>query len=118
MEALFEIVNNQMLKHKVEHFHVEIILVELEAEKLKAIPANNDFHFFVNAYTNGTTLNGKIRGTAGGNALQINPSTILSKLYKFQMFKGEVRITNISSTNTLFVELLRVSPLPQQITKQ
>ncbi len=69
MEALFEIAKNQMLKHKVEQFHIETVIVEILASQTKVITANNDFHFFANAFTSGTTANGTIRGTAGGNAL-------------------------------------------------
>jgi len=115
MEALFEIVKNQMEKHKVEQFHAETVLLEIAESQSTTISAKNDFHFFANAFTSGTTADGTIRGTAGGNALSIIPLILSTKLHKYQMFKGEVRITNHSSTNKLFVEFLRITPIPQPI---
>lgn len=117
MEALFEIIKNQMLKHKVEQFHQETVMLEVSAGQRVVIPANNDFHFFANAFTSGTIANGSIKGTAGGNALSINAQTMSMKLHKFQMFKGEVRIVNYSDTNTLYVEFMRITPIPQLKSK-
>ena len=113
MEALFKIVKNQMKKHRVKVYQTDTVLLEIAAGSVGTIPANNDFHFFANAFTDGGSATGKIRGTAGGNALNIDAATLSMELHKFQMFKGEVRITNNSATNTLFVELLRITPIPQ-----
>ncbi len=113
MEALFAIIKNQMKKHRVEVYHTDTVLLEVAAGSVGTIQANNDFHFFANAFTDGGSTTGKIRGTAGGNALNIDAATLSMELHKFQMFKGEVRITNNSTTNALFVELLRITPIPQ-----
>jgi len=110
MDYLTYIVANEMQKHKVTHHQVEPLLVAVSPGSERTIDANNDFHFFVNAFTDSGVASGRIRGTGGGNALDISPTMINSRIIKFQMFKGQVTIQNFSAKNKLYIELLRVTP--------
>lgn len=114
MNALFEIVRNQMQKHNVKQYHMDTVFVEVTKGSVDIIPSENDFYFFANAFSDSGILKGKIRGTAGGNALSIDAKTLSMKLHKFQMFKGEIRFSNLNKEATLYVELLRITPIPQK----
>jgi len=111
MEALFSIVKNEMIKHKVKDYHLSPVLIEVAVSDEEILTANNDFYFFANAFTDSGIANGYIRGGAGGNALNITPKIIQTVLYKHQMFKGKIAIKNISTTAILYVELLRATPV-------
>jgi len=112
MEALFEIIKNQMLKHQVHNYHLQQILMEAGPLEKVSIEVNNDFYFFVNAFTDEGTLNGRISGIGGGNALNIDPLMANMKIYKYQIFKGKMLLQNNDALNTLYVELMRVTPIP------
>jgi hypothetical protein len=113
MEYLTYIVDNEMQKHRVEEHQDEPMLVIVQPGSEKVIDANNDFHFFVHAFTDSGIANGRMRGTGGGNALDISPTMINSKIFKYQMFKGQITIQNFSLSNKLYLELLRVTPIPE-----
>lgn len=112
---LIYIIGNEMLKHAVQAHQDEPVLITIPANSEKVIDGTNDFNFFVNAFTNAGIANGRINGSGGGNAMDISPMTINSKIFKFQMFKGEIKIQNFDPLNTLYVELMRVTPVPDQI---
>lgn len=110
MEILFEVIKNEMVKHKIDDYHVSPILIEVDANSTETVEANNDIYFFANAFSSGV-INGRVRGTGGGNALTINGVTLSSKLYKYQMFKGGLSVKNNDQSNILFIEMLRVTPI-------
>jgi len=112
MEALFEIIKNQMLKHQVQDYHLQQILMEAGPLEKITIEVNNDFYFFVNAFTDAGVLNGRISGIGGGNALNLDPLTANMKVYKYQIFKGKMLLQNYDPINILYVELMRVTPIP------
>lgn len=112
MPLLTYIVEQTLKKHQVEAHQDDCLLVKIQPESQLTLEANNDFYFFVNAFTDEGIVKGRIRGTGGGNALDITPAIINTKMYKLQMFKGKVKIENFAG-NTLFVELLRVTPIPE-----
>lgn len=113
MEALFEIIRNQMEKHRVEVYHMHPILLTVDPLKDITIDINNDFYFFVNAFSGAGTINGRISGIGGGNGLDLNPLTSNMAIVKYQMFKGRLYLQNFDSINTLYVEVLRITPIPK-----
>ena len=100
-----------MRKHRVTRYHTDTLLITVEAVTTKVLEANNDFYFFANAFSDSGIVNGRIQGSGGGNALNISPLLINTKLYKHQMFKGNLSITNSNPASKLFVELYRVTPI-------
>jgi len=100
-----------MKKHRVTTYHTDILLVTVDAAAAKTLHTNNDFYFFANAFSATGPINGKMRGSSGGNALTLSPLMLNTKLYKHQMFKGSLSIINHSTAGELFVELLRVTPI-------
>ncbi len=112
MEALFEIIKNQMIKHQVQDYHLQQILMEAGPGKKITIDINNDFYFFVSAFSDAGILNGRISGIGGGNGLNIDPLTANMKIYQYQIFKGRMILINYDPINTLYVELMRVTPIP------
>ena len=113
MDALFEIIANQMKIHRVDDYHLAPVLLEVGPLKKTTIDINNDFYFFVNAFSGSGILNGRISGIGGGNGLDITPLTANMKIYKYQMFKGRLVVENSDPVNTLYVEVLRVTPIPE-----
>jgi len=111
MNALFEIVKSEMRKHRVTDYHTDTLLIAVEAATTKVLQANNDFYFFANAFSEAGIVSGRIQGSSGGNALNISPLLLNTKLFKYQMFKGNLSITNNDADNQLFVELYRVTPI-------
>lgn len=111
MEALFKIVENELIKHNITNYHMTPVLIKVGANVKRVIDVNNDLYFFANAYTTEGIIDGQIRGSGGGNALVINPIHLASQLFKHQLFKGLITIKNLSLDNVLCVELLRVTPV-------
>ncbi len=114
MEALFEIIRNQMEKHRVKTYHMHPILLTVEPSKETTIDINNDFYFFVNAFSDAGTIEGRISGIGGGNGLDLNPLTGNMAIVKYQMFKGRLHLQNFDPINTLYVEVLRITPIPKE----
>lgn len=112
MPLLTYIVEQNLQKHQVKEHQDDCLLVKIRPGSQLTFSANNDFYFFVNAFTDNGIANGRIRGTGGGNALDITPTIINTKMYKLQMFKGKVKIENFAK-NLLYVELLRVTPISE-----
>jgi len=100
-----------MRKHRVTRYHTDTLLITVEAATTKVLEANNDFYFFANAFSASGTALGLIKEISGGNALTISPLLLNTKLYKHQLFKGNLSITNSNPASKLFVELYRVTPI-------
>jgi len=113
MNALFEIIKNELNKHKITRYHLDTKLIEIKPASSKSLNNNNDFYFFANAFVDNGTALGIITGTGSGNAMNITPVTLNMKIHKFQMFKGNISITNKDIANTLYVELVRITPIPE-----
>ena len=113
MDALFEIIKNELNKHKITQYHLDTKLVDIKPASSKSLNNNNDLYFFANAFSDSGIIDGFISGSGSGNAMQINPTTLNMKIHKYQMFKGNLLVTNKDANNTLFVELVRVTPIPE-----
>ena len=114
MDIIFDFIREEMRKHKIADYHVKGIKIEVAASTTESIEAQNDFHFFADASCD-TTLNGRIRGTGGGNSLDINAKNISTSVFKHQAFKGAVSIQNSNAADILIVEFLRVTPVFERI---
>ncbi len=113
MDALFQIVKNELQKHNVGNYHTDVKLITVPASTEVVLDTNNDFYFFVNAFANSGVADGRISGSGGGNALDINSLNLNTLIFKYQMFKGKLKVVNNDNSNTLYVEILRVTPIPE-----
>jgi len=93
------------------NYESSVKLIEVGPASAAYIASNNDIHFFANAYTNGSTpIDGKIVGE--NMAMALKPAINQTLLYKHQFyFTGEIKISNSDTVNTMFIELLVITPL-------
>ncbi len=99
------------LHYNTWNYETSVRLVEVSPGAKVELNSNNDIFFFANAYTTGSTpIDAKIIGE--NMAMQITPAVNQTLYYKHQFyFTGEIKITNVDSVNTLFIELLVITPL-------
>ncbi len=112
MDYLFSFIHQKMLEHGVKKYHVDQpVLIEVAINSTETIDNNSDFIFTSRFYTGAGTLNGKI--VSDFSALNIDHKIANAGIYKHHMMKGKVTIYNLSTTSgdTLYVELLRVTPI-------
>ena len=96
------------------NYETSVRLIEVAPNSVVELLSNNDIFFFANAYTNGTTaISGKIIGE--NMAMSLTPAINQTLYYKHQFyFIAEIKITNTSCENIMYVELLVITPLQKQ----
>ena len=91
------------------NYESSVRLIEVAANSTVEFISNNDIFFFANAYTDGTSaIDGKIIGE--NMAMSLKPAINQTLYYKHQFyFTGQIKISNVSSVNIMYVELLVLS---------
>ncbi len=109
MNSLPFIIEQEMLKHQVRDYHVKPLLFSIAPGSTVQVEANNDFSLFVHAFAESSSPSGRISGN--GQSIDVKPITLLTRLFKHKVFKGNFSIENHDTRNTLYVEMLRVNPV-------
>jgi len=109
MENIDFIIKSEILKHHIGEYQTKSSLISIGPGAIGSVIGNNDLNMFVHAFSTEGEVNG--RATGSGISLDITPVTMLTKIFKHKIFKGNFKITNSHATNTLYVELLRVTPI-------
>lgn len=103
------IIDNEMRKHEVKGYHVKPQLITVAPGTTESISSDNDFTMFIHAWASTGSVNGRVNGK--GASLDILPRNLLTMLFKHKIFKGNYTVTNNDATNTLYVEMLRITPI-------
>jgi len=111
MDFLLAYINQKMAEKGVKDYDVTVELITIAASSTETIPNDNDYRFLANAFMSGSDpMSGSI--ISDNAALNLTPLVLNTGYYKhINLYHGRVDVTNNSTTDTLYVEFLIVTPL-------
>jgi len=111
MNFLLQYIQAKLLEKGIEKYDLSVQLVQVAISSTETIAADNDFRFLANAFAQKSDpIDGVIK--SANAALNLTPLMINTEYYKHNnLYHGKVEITNNSTSDILYVELLVATPL-------
>ncbi len=105
---IVEYIKQKMAELDIINYDIEPHLVSVVKSTSEIVKySDNKYFLLVNAFSEGA-LTGKV--TSDIEALEINSITMNTEYYKNRLFKNNLRITNDSTSETMYVEFLIITP--------
>ncbi len=103
-------VEKTMKDNGIDVYNIYPTLITVDPGDTAEIFQANDYYFLINAFSStGLPIDGEI--TSAQNAIALKPITMLTQCYKHQAFRGNINIVNNDPVQTLYVEMLVISPI-------